>query len=77
MEFAKAYLLNSRRGDPSKAFRVDYLAVQIIDAALIEVDGDADITRLSPLHLEKAVDIIKKRKKGQLNAAVALKALVR
>ncbi|URM26307.1 hypothetical protein LLY42_20540 [Pseudomonas frederiksbergensis] len=77
MEFAKAYLLNSRRGDPSKAFRVDYLAVQIVDAALIEVDGYADITRLSPLHLEKAVDIIKKRKRGQINAAVALKALVR
>lgn len=77
MEFAKAYLLNSRRGDPSKAFRVDYLAVQIVGAALIEVDGYADITRLSALHLEKAVEIIKKRKKGQLNAAVALKSLVR
>lgn len=77
MDFAKAYLLNTRRGDASKAFRVDYLAVQIVNAALIEVDGYADITRLSPLHLDKAVNIIKKRKKGQLNAAVALRALVR
>lgn len=77
MEFAKAYLLNSRRGDPSKAFRVDYLAVQIIGAALVEVDGYADITRLSPLHLGKAVEIIRKRKKGQINAAVALRSLVR
>ncbi|ALI04098.1 hypothetical protein C1Y08_01145 [Pseudomonas sp. FW306-02-F02-AA] len=77
MEFAKAFLLNNRRGDPTKAFRVDYLAVQIIDAALIEVDGYADITRLSPIHLEKAVEIIKKRKKGHLNAAVALQSLVR
>lgn len=77
MEFAKAYLLNSRRGDPSKLFRGDYLAVQIIGAALIEVDGYADITRLSPLHLEKAIGIIKKRKKSQIHAATALRSLVR
>lgn len=77
MEFAKAYLLNSRGGDPSKTFRVEYLAVQIVGAALTEVDGYADITRLSSLHLEKAVEIIRKRKKNLLYPAVALKNLVR
>ncbi|MGO4004985.1 hypothetical protein ABVN23_28450 [Pseudomonas fluorescens] len=77
MKFAKAYLLNSRCGYPSKSFRTDYLAVQILEAALIEVDGYADITRLSPVHLEKAVEIIRTRKKGHLSAGVALKKLVR
>ena len=77
MEFAKAYLLNSRRGDPAKVFRADYLAVQIVGAALVEVDGYADITRLSPLHLKKAVEIIKQRKKSHINVATAVRALVR
>lgn len=77
MEFAKAYLLNSRRGDPSKLFGADYLAVQIVEAALIGVDGYADITRLSPVHLKKAVEIIKTRKKGHLVAGTVLKRLVR
>jgi hypothetical protein len=77
MEFAKAHLLNSRRGDPTKAFRVDYLAVQIVGEALTQVDGYADITRLSAIHLDKAVEIIKTRKKSHFNAGVALQSLVR
>lgn len=77
MEFAKAYLINSRRGDPAKAFRGDYLAVQIVWAALMHVDGHADITKLSPLHLAKAVDIIGKRNKSHRNTGLAVRNLVR
>jgi hypothetical protein len=77
MEFAKAYILNTRNGNPAKAFRADYLAVQIVNAALIAVDGHADITRLSERHLDKAVEIIKQREKRHQAAAVAVKALAR
>jgi hypothetical protein len=77
MEFAKAYIVNTRKGDPAKAFRVDYLAIQIISAALILVDGHADITRLSERHLDKAVEIIKQRNKSHHATAVAVKALAR
>lgn len=77
MEFAKAYIINSRGGDPAKAFRLDYLALQLIEAALVEVDGVADITRLSEKHLDKVAEIIKKRNKGHMNAGVAVAALVK
>jgi len=77
MAFAKAYIINTRNGDPSKAFRVDYLALQIIEAALFTVDGYADITRLSEAHLDTAIEIIKTRVKGHFNAATAVKALVK
>jgi hypothetical protein len=77
MEFAKAYIMNTRKGDPAKAFRVDYLAVQIVSAALTAVDGHADITRLSERHLDKAVELIKQRDKGHLAAGMAVRSLVR
>lgn len=77
MEFAKAYIIHSRNNDRSKHFRDDYLALQIVEAALVEVDGHADITRLSEKHLAKAIMIIEKRKTGHVKAGLALRALVR
>lgn len=77
MEFAKAYIINTRKGDPAKMFRGDYLAIQIVSAALTAVDGHADITRLSERHLDKAVEIIKQRNKGHLAAGLAVRSLVR
>lgn len=77
MEFAKAYLLNTRRGDATKAFRVDYLALQIVGEALTQLDGYADITRLSPQHLTAAVEIIRKRNKNHSSVGVAVQSLVR
>lgn len=77
MEFAKAYIINTRHGDLAKVFRVDYLALQIVGAALNAIDGFADITRLSERHLDKAIEIIKQRNKGHLGSANAVRALVR
>lgn len=77
MEFAKAYIINTRNGDPAKLFRADYLAIQIVGAALTEVDGYADITRLCERHLDKTIEIIEQRNKGHHPCGVAVKALVK
>lgn len=77
MEFAKAYIINSRKGNSGKIFRHEYGALQHVEAALIQLDGVADITELSTRHLDKAIEIIKKKPKGHLNAGIAVQNLAR
>lgn len=77
MEFAKAYIINSRKGSRGKLFRFEYAALQHVEAALMQLDGVADITKLSMVHLDKAVEIIKKKPKGHLNAGIGIQNLAR
>ncbi|MCF5710339.1 hypothetical protein GIV19_24120 [Pseudomonas syringae] len=77
MDFAKAYIVNTRQGAHGKLFRHEYTALQHLEAAMIQLDGFADITTLSTRHLDKAVEIIKKKDKGHLNAGIALQNLAR
>jgi hypothetical protein len=77
MEFAKAYIINSRNNDHAKIFRAEYRVLQILHTALIAVDGYADITRLSNVHLDKAVEIILKRKTNHAEYGWKLQSLAR
>ena len=77
MEFAKAYVMNSLHGNPKKKFRLEYDTLRVIEAAMVSIDGIADITRLSVRHLDKAVEIIQRQPKGHVPAGLGLAALAK
>jgi hypothetical protein len=77
MEFAKAYIINGLDGNSKKLFRLQYDTLRLIEAALISIDGIADITRLSLRHLDKAVEILQRRPRNHFRAGLALAALAR
>ncbi|WP_247841547.1 hypothetical protein [Pseudomonas sp. MWU12-3103b] len=76
IEFAKAYIVETRRGSATKVPSKDLSIIMVVEQALIEVDGYADITRLSEQHLDRASAIIKETYVDLLGMGAALKNLV-
>lgn len=76
IDFAKAFILSSRRGRYSKDVSKQRSALQLIEAALIKLNGRADITKLSEAHLDCAVELTRERYVGVVGIGLALQELV-
>jgi hypothetical protein len=76
IDFAKAFILNSCKGRQYKDVSKQRSALQVVEAALIKINGSADITKLSEVHLDYAVELIRKQYVGVVGIGLALQELV-
>lgn len=60
IDFAKAYLRYDQQKKQTKSLRRTIVALQLLEASLIKLDNQADITKVSQRHLDNAVGIIQK-----------------
>jgi hypothetical protein len=58
INFAKAYIRHTQNINPSKTVRRTISALMLLERALIELDGKADITKASERHFDKAAEIL-------------------
>jgi hypothetical protein len=58
IDFAKAYIRYNQQKNQTKTFKRIIAALQLLEASLIELDGEADVTKVSDRHLNKAVALL-------------------
>jgi len=58
INFAKAYIRHTQNISQSKTIRRTGAALMMLESALIQLDGKADITKASPRHFDKAAEIL-------------------
>lgn len=56
--FAKSYIRYTQNIRKTKTFRRAFAALQLLEAALIEINGNADVTQISGKHLDRAVELM-------------------
>ncbi|MCY9811370.1 hypothetical protein [Aeromonas caviae] len=59
INFAKAYLRYTQHIQKTKTFKRTVAALQLLEAALLELEGTGDITRMAERHLDRAVELLK------------------
>lgn len=56
--FAKAFLRYTQNILPTKTFKRTVAALQLLEASLIEIDGNADVTKVSGRHLDRSIQLM-------------------
>lgn len=58
IDFAKAYLRYTQHINRTKTFKRTLAALQLLEAALLELNGDADPTKVAVRHLDRAAELL-------------------
>jgi hypothetical protein len=67
INFAKAYIRYDQQLKTTTSCRLTMTALRLLEASLIELEGQADITKVSQRHLDNVVTIIQKEGYKNLN----------
>ncbi len=77
IDFAKAYILTTRKGDAAKTHNRDVAVLRILEAAMMSSGGVAAPSHLTQKHMEKACLILESNYQDTLGMGAALQLLVR
>lgn len=58
IDFAKAYLRYTQHINRTKTLRLTVVALQLLEAALIELNRNADITKVAMRHFDRAAELV-------------------